>query len=54
MPKEYYPEETARYDLRAEEAGSKAKVLDCVAKAAYDNNRAYERALTSYKNLVKA
>jgi C_GCAxxG_C_C family probable redox protein len=42
MSKRYYPEETARYDLRSEEAGSKAKILDRVAKAAYDNNRAYE------------
>lgn len=42
MPKEYYPGETANYNLRAEKAGSIAKVLDRVAKAAYDNNRAYE------------
>jgi C_GCAxxG_C_C family probable redox protein len=42
MPKNYYPEETARYDARSEKAGSKSKILDRVAKAAYDNNRAYE------------
>jgi len=42
MPKNHYPEETARYDTRSEKAGSKAKILDRVAKAAYDNNRAYE------------
>jgi C_GCAxxG_C_C family probable redox protein len=42
MPKNYYPEETADYDTRSEKAGSKAKTLDRVAKAAYDNNRAYE------------
>jgi C_GCAxxG_C_C family probable redox protein len=42
MSKRNYPEETARYDLRLEKAGSKAKIIDRVAKAAYDNNRAYE------------
>lgn len=42
MPKNHYPGETARYDARSEKAGSKAKTLDRVAKAAYDNNRAYE------------
>lgn len=42
MTKRYYPEETAKYNLRSEKAGSKAKILDRVAKAAYDNNRAYE------------
>jgi C_GCAxxG_C_C family probable redox protein len=42
MSKRYYPEETARYNTREEKAGSKAKTLDRVAKAAYDNNRAYE------------
>lgn len=42
MGKEYYPEEQANYLLRSEKAGSKAKILDRVAKAAYDNNRAYE------------
>ena len=59
MSKEHYPEETARYDLRAEKAGSKAKVLDRVAKAAYDNNRAYEgcarcvlHALQTHMNLA--
>jgi len=40
--KKYYPEETARYDTPSEKAGSKAKILDRVAKAAYNNNRAYE------------
>jgi len=42
MTKEYYPEETGNYNLRSEKAGSKSKVLDRVAKAAYDNNMAYE------------
>ena len=42
MTKEYYPEETGNYNLRSEKAGSKSKVLDRVAKAAYNNNRAYE------------
>ncbi|MBD3205063.1 hypothetical protein GF319_01815 [Candidatus Bathyarchaeota archaeon] len=42
MVGEFYPKETARYDTRSEEAGSKAKIIDRVAKAAYDNNRAYE------------
>ena len=42
MTRKNYPEEKARYDTRSEEAGSKAKILDRVAKAAYDNNRAYE------------
>jgi C_GCAxxG_C_C family probable redox protein len=42
MSKEYYPEETARYDTLSERAGSKYKVLDRVAKSAYDNNCAYE------------
>ncbi len=42
LSRKYYPEEKARYDTRSEEAGSKAKILDRVAKAAYDNNRAYE------------
>jgi len=42
MVKQYYPEETAKYDTRSEKAGSKAKILDRVSKAAYDNNRAYE------------
>jgi len=42
MSRRFYPEETARYDTRSEKAGSKGKILDRVAKAAYDNNRAYE------------
>ncbi len=42
MSRKFYPEEKARYNTRSEEAGSKAKILDRVAKAAYDNNRAYE------------
>jgi C_GCAxxG_C_C family probable redox protein len=42
MSKNHYPRETARYDIRSEKAGSKAKIQDRVAKAAYDNNRAYE------------
>jgi len=37
-----YPKEAARYDTRAEPAASKGKILDRVAKAAYDNDRAYE------------
>jgi len=42
MVRRYYPEEAARYDTHSEVAGSKAKTIDRVAKAAYDNNRAYE------------
>ncbi len=42
MSREHYPEERARYDTRSEKAGSVLKVLDRIAKAAYDNNRAYE------------
>ena len=59
LTKRYYPEETARYDTRSEEAGSKAKILDRVAKAAYDNNRAYEgcarcvlHALQTHLNII--
>jgi len=42
MSSDYYPKETAAYNSRSEKAGSKAKILDRVAKAAYNNNRAYE------------
>ena len=42
MSKDFYPEEEARYDTRDEKPGSTAKVLDRLAKAAYDNNRTYE------------
>jgi len=42
MSTDYYPKETAAYNTRAEKAGSTAKILDRVAKAAYNNNRAYE------------
>ena len=37
-----YPKETARYNTRSEEKASIGKILDRVAKAAYDNDRAYE------------
>jgi C_GCAxxG_C_C family probable redox protein len=37
-----YPKETARYDTRSEEMASTGKILDRIAKAAYDNDRAYE------------
>ena len=42
MSRDSYPKDQARYDRRSEKAGSVPKVLDRVAKAAYDNNRAYE------------
>ena len=42
MSTDHHPKETARYDTRSEKAGSRYKVLDRVAKAAYNNNRAYE------------
>ncbi len=42
MSSDYYTKETAAYNTRSEKAGSKAKILDRVAKAAYNNNRAYE------------
>ena len=42
MSTDHYPEEKARYDTRSDKAGSMSKVLDRIAKAAYDNNRAYE------------
>ncbi|MEM3704029.1 MAG: C-GCAxxG-C-C family protein [Candidatus Bathyarchaeia archaeon] len=38
----HYPKETARYDTRAEPPASINKILDVVAKSAYNNNRAYE------------
>lgn len=38
----YYPKETADYRSREEAPASVKKVLDRVAKAAYDNDRAYE------------
>ena len=37
-----YPKETARYDTRSEGMASTGKTLDRIAKAAYNNNRAYE------------
>jgi C_GCAxxG_C_C family probable redox protein len=37
-----YPKETARYDTRSEDMASTGKILDRIAKAAYDNDRAYE------------
>ncbi|MEA2089670.1 MAG: C-GCAxxG-C-C family protein [Thermoproteota archaeon] len=37
-----YPKETVRYDTRSEEMASTGKILDRIAKAAYDNDRAYE------------
>jgi len=37
-----YPKETARYDTRGEGMASTGKILDRIAKAAYDNDRAYE------------
>jgi C_GCAxxG_C_C family probable redox protein len=37
-----YPKETARYDTRSEGIASTEKILDRIAKAAYDNDRAYE------------
>jgi hypothetical protein len=59
MGKSFYPGETARYYIRSEKPGSKAKVLDRVEKAAYDNNRAYEgcarcvlHAIQTHMNLV--
>lgn len=42
MSTENYPKEEARYDTRSEKPGSRLKVIDRVAKAAYNNNRAYE------------
>ena len=42
MSNDHYPKETAAYNTRSEKAGSPAKVLDRIAKAAYNNNRAYE------------
>ena len=42
MSTENYPKEEARYDTRFEKPGSTAKVIDRIAKAAYNNNRAYE------------
>ena len=42
MSRRFYPEEKSRYNIRSEKAGSKSKIIDRVAKAAYDNNRAYE------------
>ena len=60
MSREFYPNEAARYDTRSEKAGSKAKIIDRVAKAAYDNNRAYEgcarcvlRALQTHMHLME-
>jgi C_GCAxxG_C_C family probable redox protein len=37
-----YPKETARYDTRGEGMASTGKILDRIAKAAYNNDRAYE------------
>jgi len=56
---EFYPEESARYNTRDEKPGSTGKILDRIAKAAYDNNRAYEgcarcvlHALQTHLNLI--
>jgi C_GCAxxG_C_C family probable redox protein len=38
----HYPKEMAMYDARSEKPASRKKILDIVAKAAYDNDRAYE------------
>jgi len=38
----HYPKESANYKSREEKPGSINKILDRVAKAAYDNDRAYE------------
>jgi len=37
-----YPKETAQYDTRSERMASTGKILDRIAEAAYDNDRAYE------------
>jgi C_GCAxxG_C_C family probable redox protein len=37
-----YPKEKARYNTRNEGMASTEKILDRIAKAAYDNDRAYE------------
>ena len=37
-----YPKETARYNTRSEGIASTEKILDRIAKAAYDNDRVYE------------
>jgi C_GCAxxG_C_C family probable redox protein len=37
-----YPKETAHYDRRSEGTASTGKILDRIAKAAYDNDRTYE------------
>jgi C_GCAxxG_C_C family probable redox protein len=37
-----YPKETVRYDTRSEAKASAGKIIDRIAKAAYDNDRAYE------------
>jgi C_GCAxxG_C_C family probable redox protein len=42
MSTDHYPKEKARYNTRSDKAGSMSKVLDRIAKAAYNNNRAYE------------
>lgn len=42
MSLDNYPKETARYDTRSEGTASTRKILDRIAKAAYDNDRAYE------------
>lgn len=42
MSSDDYPEETARYYTHSEGAASTRKILDRIAKAAYDNDRAYE------------
>jgi C_GCAxxG_C_C family probable redox protein len=60
MKLEHYPREAANYSRRDEKPGSEAKVLDRLAKAAYDNNRAYEgcarcvlHALQTHLSIVK-
>jgi C_GCAxxG_C_C family probable redox protein len=42
VPKIPGPAERAVYTTRESPPGSRAKLLDVIAKAAYDNNRAYE------------
>lgn len=38
----HYPKEVAKYDTRTEKPASRDKILDTIAKAAFDNDRAYE------------
>jgi C_GCAxxG_C_C family probable redox protein len=59
MSTNFYPKESASYNTRSEKAGSKDKILDRIAKASYDNNRAYEgcarcvlHALITHLNII--